>query len=354
MLENNHSPIHFKNLPLAKAADAIRDAGEPAFRFRQIIKWAYQKRVDSFTLMKNVSRSTQKKLAGNLSLEKLPLDTVLRSLHGDAIKLGFQVFDDPYVIECVLLIDGDRRTACLSSQVGCGLGCTFCETGLLGFIRNLTQEEIIGQLIGVNDYCAEQGDKLVTNIVFMGMGEALANFDNFRSSLAVIMHEDCFNIGARRITVSTAGVVPSIERLMAEGLTIGLAISLNSYSNDLRSRIMPINKKYPIETLVVIAGRYFKQTGRRVTFEYIVVEGETDTEAAAQALKKTLGSLPCKINLIPINPIAGSTAAAPSRRRLIQFADRLHSFGLAATVRTSRGSDVCGACGQLTVRELRG
>jgi 23S rRNA (adenine2503-C2)-methyltransferase len=348
------SPLtRLKNLPLEGVREAIIAAGEPKFRAQQVIKWVYQKRVGSFAEMSNVAKVTREKLAGLFTIEKLRTSDVIESQDKDAVKFGFGLIESSHVAESVLLVDGERRTACLSSQLGCGLGCSFCETGRLGFIRNLTQEEIVGQVIGINDYLARQSDKLVTNIVFMGMGEALSNFENFKASLSIIMDNDCFNIGGRRITVSTAGVIPSIERLMAEELNIGLAISLNAFSNERRSAIMPINKKYPIEALTRIAQRYFEKTGRRVTFEYVVIEGETDTAEAARALKKLLGDITCKINLIPINPITGSGANTPSRRVLVRFADTLHELGLAATVRTSRGGDIRGACGQLTARKIR-
>jgi 23S rRNA (adenine2503-C2)-methyltransferase len=352
MPENKSPLIRLKNLPLEKVQKTIIETGEPAFRAKQVIKWVYQKRVDSFDAMNNISKVTRQKLTDSFTIEKLKIAAIYESQNNDAVKFGFQLRDSPYMVESVLLIDGDRRTACLSSQLGCGLGCTFCETGRLGFIRNLSQEEIVGQIIGINDYLADHKDKLITNIVFMGMGEALSNFENFRSSLAIFMDNDCFNIGGRRITVSTAGVVPSIERLMAEGLNVGLAISLNAFSNRQRDLIMPVNKKYPIETLATIANRYFEKTGRRVTFEYVVLEGETDTPEAALALKKLLGGVICKINLIPINPTSGSDAVPPTHRQLMMFADRLHELGLAATVRASRGRDIRGACGQLTARKI--
>jgi 23S rRNA (adenine2503-C2)-methyltransferase len=340
--------VRIKNLPLPDLRQAIMGLGEPKFRAQQIIKWIYQKRVGSFAEMKNVAKETREKLSRTFCLEKLiPVKTIV-SPHKDAVKFAFKLVESEYCAESVLLIDGERRTACLSSQLGCGLGCTFCETGRLGFIRNLTQEEIIGQLIGINDHCASSNDKLVTNIVFMGMGEALSNFGNFRSSLDIIMDEECFLIGARRITVSTAGVVPSIDRLIAENLTIGLAVSLNHYSNELRSTIMPINKKYPIEAIVEAADRYTKATGRRVTFEYVVIPGETDTPEAATALKKLLGHGSAKINLIPLNPVTGSKKIVPVKDDAVRFSERLHALGLAATVRASRGRDISGACGQLT------
>jgi 23S rRNA (adenine2503-C2)-methyltransferase len=354
MTGNSSSFIHLKNLPLDQVRKTIVDSGEPPFRATQVIKWIYQQSVGSFDEMNNIAKATRQKLAEKYTIEKLKVAAVLKSRNNDAIKFGFQLVDSRHVAESVLLIDGERRTACLSSQLGCGLGCTFCETGRLGFLRNLTQEEMVGQIIGINDYLAETGDKPVTNIVFMGMGEALSNFDNFRTTLSIIMDNDCFDIGGRRITVSTAGVIPSIERLMAEDLNIGLAISLNSFSNEKRSSIMPINKKYPIESLVAVAERYFEKTGRRVTFEYIVVEGESDTPEAARALKKLLGRTTCKINLIPLNQVSGDCAASPSRRRLVAFSELLHAAGLSATVRTSRGQDICGACGQLTAREIGG
>jgi 23S rRNA (adenine2503-C2)-methyltransferase len=185
------------------------------------------------------------------------------------------------------------------------------------------------------------------------MGEALANFYAFRSSINIIMENDCFGIGGRRITVSTAGIIPSIERLMKENLNLGLAISLNAFSNKKRDRIMPINKTYPIETLVATAKRYFEKTGRRVTFEYVVIHGETDAPEAAHALKKLLGAITCKINLIPLNPISGKeTPASPSRTQLVAFSDLLHRLGLSATIRASRGQDIDGACGQLTARRI--
>ncbi|MCU0609928.1 MAG: 23S rRNA (adenine(2503)-C(2))-methyltransferase RlmN [Chitinispirillaceae bacterium] len=344
--------IRLKNLAPDALQTAITAAGEPAFRAQQIIKWLYQKRVDCFSAMKNVSGATREKFSRDFYIGKLALVKLMESPRGDAVKFGFRLIESDHTVECVLLVDGERRTACLSSQLGCGLGCTFCQTGRMGLIRNLTQDEILGQLIGINDYLAEKSGTPVTNIVFMGMGEALSNFDNFRSSLAVIMNEHAFGIGARRITVSTAGVVPSIERLLKENLTIGLAISLNSFSNEQRSAVMPINKKYPIESLVAVAKRYVEKTGRRVTFEYVLIAGETDTPAAAKALKKLLGAVSCKINCIPVNPVSGSGAAMPSRNRQHAFVDMLSGLGLTATLRSGRGRDIAGACGQLTAESL--
>ncbi|MDR2578615.1 MAG: 23S rRNA (adenine(2503)-C(2))-methyltransferase RlmN [Chitinispirillales bacterium] len=340
-----------KNLTLPELESFAVSIGEQKFRAKQIFKWIYQKRLSDFSEMSNMPKNLRAALSENASISKLEPRRIIESSHNDAVKFGFLLDDSKHIVESVLLIDGDRRTACVSSQLGCGLGCTFCEKAIIGFIRHLTLEEIIGQLIGINDYLFAKGDRLVTNIVFMGMGEALSNFDNFINALSIIMHEDAFNIGARRITVSTAGVIPSIERLMREDLTIGLAISLNAWNNELRSEMMPVNKKYPIERLVDIAKRYHNQTGRRVTFEYVLIKGVTDTDEAANALQKLLGGFPCKVNLIPVNPVSNvnNSVQSPSDRQTEEFSYKLHDRNLAATVRKSRGQDIMGACGQLTM-----
>ncbi len=349
-INENRFSISLTNLSVSELIEAIRSMGEPSYRSSQIMKWIYQKRVDNFDKMGNIPKKSQRLFQETFGLEKLKLLYCMESKHKDAVKFGFETNGKDGTIESVLLRDGDRRTACLSSQLGCALGCTFCETGKMGFVRNLRQDEILGQLIGMNDYCESKNDKPVTNIVFMGMGEALLNFDTFMTSLQIIMHDDAYNIGARRITVSTAGIVPAIERLMEQQLTIGLAISLNAFSNERRSAIMPVNKKYPIESLVIIAKQYERKTGRPVTFEYICVDGENDTPQAASALAVLLKGIKCKINVIPINPSTGCAAQSPSMKKLQAFADDLFRRGLLATVRKSRGRDISGACGQLAGR----
>jgi 23S rRNA (adenine2503-C2)-methyltransferase len=342
--------VNLKNRALPALEDFVLSLPEQRFRARQLFKWMYQKRLPDFSEMTNMPKTLRALLSERATIAKLETVRVLESAAGDAVKFAFAV-GAGYAVESVLLIDGDRRTACLSSQLGCGLGCAFCETAKLGFIRNLSQGEILGQLVGMNDYQAARGDKLVTNVVFMGMGEALGNYENFMGALSVIMHEDAFNAGARRITVSTAGVVPHIERLLGEGLSIGLAISLNACNDRMRGELMPINKKYPIASLIDVAKRYYARTARRVTFEYVLIEGRTDTPEAAEALGKLLGGFPCKVNLIPVNP-AAEALLAPNDAAVQRFADALYARGIAATVRKSRGRDISGACGQLTAELL--
>jgi 23S rRNA (adenine2503-C2)-methyltransferase len=347
--------IQIKNLSIDQFKKILTGMGEQKFRAGQIAKWIYGKRLDSFSLMGNIPKALRDHFTEIFSIQKMEPLVIRESKYGDAVKFGFNLVESPHIVESVLLMDENRRTACLSSQLGCGLGCIFCETAKMGFIRNLTQEEILGQLIGINDYLALKSDKEVTNIVFMGMGEALSNFENFRSSLRIIMDEEYFGIGGRKINVSTAGVIPSIERLMAENLNLGLAISLNSYSNESRNKLMPINESYPIEMLVAISRRYFEKTGRRVTFEYVVIDGETNTSEALTALEKLLGGLPCKINLIPVNPSKfDSHLKSPSDNMLMRFSDELEHRGLTVTVRKSRGQDIGGACGQLAVSNIDG
>jgi len=344
----NSNLTRLKNLSLSQIEEFVVGLGGKKFHGRQIYKWIYQKRLSCFDDMTNMAKPFRAQLQRCACIDKLEPRRVIESRFGDAVKFGFKLCESEHIAESVLLIDDNRRTACISSQLGCALGCSFCETGKLGFIRNLTQEEIIGQLIGINDYLISKGDKLITNVVFMGMGEALSNYNNFLSSLSIIMAEDGLNIGARRITVSTAGVIPSIEKLMKEDLTIGLAISLNAWNNELRNSYMPINRKYPIEQLVEIAKKYHNKTGRRVTFEYVLINGITDTSDAAAALHKLLGGFPCKINLIPVNPAGNKEYDSPNESQVVRFSEELHRRGLAATIRRSRGQDISGACGQLT------
>ncbi len=341
-----HMRQRITDLTLEQVREVIDELGEPAFRARQVIKWVYQKRVDAFSAMTNIAKATRVKLADALAIDKLAVHSRLESAAGDAVKFGYRVGAGES-IESVLLYDGKRRTACISSQLGCALGCAFCETGAMGFRRQLTQGEIVGQLIAMNDYLELQGDKYITNIVFMGMGEALLNFEPFASTVAIIMHEDGFCLSGRRITVSTAGVVPGIYRLIDSGLPVQLAISLNSYNDQRRSEIMPINKKYPLRELMKAARAFAATSQWPVTFEYVVIAGENDTAEARRELCGLLKNLRCKINLIPINPSHTLGLAEPDENRLNSFGAALRNCGLTVTVRRSRGRDIDGACGQL-------
>lgn len=339
------------DLSLQQLQQALQHMKEPSFRYKQVLNWIYQKRVSCFDDMRNVASATRQKLQDLFCLQKLTVKYLLESKQGDAVKFGFTVGEEDAVIESVLLYDGKRRSLCISSQMGCKLGCVFCETGKMGFVRNLSLHEITGQLIGANDYLAAHTDKPVTNIIFMGMGEALDNFETFLCALEIIRLESCFDLAGRRVTVSTAGVIPHIERLMEMRLPVKLAISLNASSNAKRSAIMPVNKRYPIEDLVKISREYYNKTGNLVTFEYVLIHDETDTDQDMHELVKLLKGLPCKINLIPINPYTDTTRSAPSPQDIDRFVEPLADRGIYVTVRKSRGQDICGACGQLASRK---
>ncbi len=336
---------NFRDLSLAALRDAVKDIEEPSYRTGQLLKWTYCKRAAAFDTMRNIPKRLRGRLASSFTLAKLPVSRVIQSEAGDAVKFGFPAPGG--CIESVLLYDGRRRTACLSSQLGCALGCVFCETGRMGFIRNLDLAEITGQMVALNDYLERRSDKMVTNVVFMGMGEALFNFERFTETVELLTHGDAFNLARRRITVSTAGVVPSINRLAEQGPHVGLAISLNTYCDSLRNEIMPVNRRYPIQSVTAAAGEYARKTGLTVTYEYVVVAGENDTPRAARALRSLLDPSLCKINLIPLNPTSSATGNRPSDRAMESFGRRLRDMGMTVTHRRSRGSDIAGACGQL-------
>lgn len=341
-----------RNFTLGQLDEVFRALGQPAFRVGQVLKWLYQKRVDSFDQMTNMSKGLRDALGERFALSRLRQEYRLESRDCDAVKFGFLAGSGGETVESVVLIDGKRRTACLSSQLGCALNCAFCETGRMGLVRNLTLFEIVGQLVAINDFLASRDDKDVTNIVFMGMGEAFANMGTFIHALEIIISDNAFGVGRRRITVSTAGLVPAIREFMRRGPRIGLAISLNTYSNEKRDRLVPINRKYPIEELVRAAREYAHWYGQWITFEYVVIDGENNTPEAAVALSRYLKGIACKVNLIGVNPSTGIDFASPSPEVVNDFAGELMKHGLSVTVRKSRGRDILGACGQLASRSV--
>jgi len=336
-----------KNLTADELREWTAAQGEPAFRSRQLLKWIYSKRLDSFGPMDDLPKAARAKFAASATIRKLAERRVLSSKAGDAVKFVFGLEGSGGSVESVLLYDDKRRTACLSSQLGCALGCAICATARMGFVRNLSQAEIVGQLIGINDYLAARADNLVDHVVFMGMGEALSNFEPFQRACALIMDPDGFALSGRRITVSTAGVVPSIERLARQGPPVGLAVSLNEFSDERRDRLMPVNRRYPIERVVAAARGFVERTGRALTFEYVVIEGENDGRDAVDALCRLLRGLRCKVNCIPLSKGPYRRGKTSSARSAGAFADALFRRGLIATVRKSRGGDIRGACGQL-------
>jgi 23S rRNA (adenine2503-C2)-methyltransferase len=326
--------------------ELVSDLGQPAYRTRQILDWLYVKGVRDVGEMTNLSKSLRKELMARTALTSLRQVALRESATGEAVKFLFEL-PQGQRIESVLIFDGDRRTVCLSSQVGCPLDCKFCATGRMGLIANLGAGQIVDQLLQVSLFARERGER-VTNVVMMGMGEPLLNYEQVVRALKLMRLEEGLGLGGRKITVSTAGYLPGIRKLAQEDLNVGLAISLNATTDEMRERLMPINRKYKIADLLQAAREYFDLRGRRVTFEYVLMAGLTDTQEDARRLAGLTRGIPCKINLIPYNEHqADGPFRRPARKHLEQFYRTLEECGAAFTVRESRGRDIDAACGQL-------
>ncbi|MGM0442579.1 MAG: 23S rRNA (adenine(2503)-C(2))-methyltransferase RlmN [Fibrobacterota bacterium] len=326
--------------------DLIASMGEKKFRSTQILEWAYKKRVSSFEEMRNIPRALRYALAERIAFFPAQVVSRRESPQDRTRKYLFKS-DEGHLYEAVLLRKQARNTLCVSSQIGCSLGCVFCETGRMGFVRNLSAGEILAQAAAVQ---ADIPEQRITNIVFMGMGEALLNFDAFRQALRGFSQDSAFAIGRRRITVSTAGYVPGITRLIQEKIDVELAISLNASNDRERSALMPINQQYPLEDLVAAARKYARFRGRSVTFEYVLIHGKTDSMQNASEVVSLLQGGPFKVNLIPLNSCSDSSLASPPHERIQSFRFYLEKHGLTATIRISGGEDIEGACGQLAAR----
>ena len=322
----------------------LESKDEKSFRAQQIWEWIYAKGVWSFADMKNLSQSLRDQLARDFVLKPFAIDKKEISEDGTT-KFLFDL-DDHQKIETVLIPTDSRTTVCVSTQAGCKFGCRFCASGIGGWIRNLTCAEIVTQIQHVKEE-SRKHDKPLSHIVFMGIGEPFDNFDNLMKAIRIINDKKGFNIGARRITVSTCGVIPKIKLLAVEGLQIELAISLHGFDNPSRNVLMPVNRKYPFDDLMEACREYIKATKRQITFEYILIKDVTCTDEAVMALKKAFSGLICKMNLIPYNPVSEFDHQTPLRKEMYLFRDRLAEFGVHATIRTPRGRDISGACGQL-------
>jgi 23S rRNA (adenine2503-C2)-methyltransferase len=341
-----------KSLQLPDLQMKMQDFAEPAYRAAQLTEWLYQKRAQSWEAMTDLPRSLRERLAAEFSLSKMETVRLLGSAD-TTCKFLFRLTDDS-LIESVLIPASpalygersDRRTICISTQVGCAYGCKFCASGLDGFSRNLTSSEIVDQVIEVERASGERVD----NIVFMGMGEPLANLNNLLAAIRIINAPWGLGIGARHITVSTSGLAPQIRKLADEPLQIRLAISLHGASDEVRSQIMPVNRRYNIETLLSACEYYVSRKKQRLTFEYILIAGLNDADEEAHLLARHVRRLSAKINLIPYNTVEGLEWTRPSRSRQEQFLAILKRHGVAATLRTEKGHDIAAACGQLRLQ----
>lgn len=355
------------DLSYPQLKELVRSLGEPAYRADQILWWIYGKLAVSFEEMTDLPQSLRQKLAKAASLSSLtPLDEKI-SADGQTRKVLFRL-DDGKTIESNLMLyekasSRERRTVCVSTQVGCAIGCSFCATGQQGFERNLGPGEIIGQVLYfMRLVSAELQDnkeqsaarRPVTNVVFMGMGEPLANYEAVWQAVVTLNAKQGLVLGARQITISTAGLVPQIKRLAGESIHVELAVSLHAANDPLRNKLVPVNKKYPLSQLIPACRDYFKKTGRRPTFEYALFQGVNDSVNHARELAHLLEGMNCQVNLIAGNPTTCKEFAPSSMKKVLAFQKALKDSGVTGTVRVSRGVDIEAGCGQLRSRYIRG
>ena len=322
--------------------------GEKAFRASQVMKWIHQHGVVDFAEMSNLSKALRLRLDDAAVLD-LPEVSAKQASNDGTIKWLLRLADGN-AIETVYIPEAGRGTLCVSSQVGCSLNCSFCSTARQGYNRNLTTAEIIAQLWVANRELgySPDGDRVVTNVVMMGMGEPLLNFDNVVAAMRIMMDDFAYGLSKRRVTVSTAGVVPAMDRL-GDTLDMRLAVSLHATNDELRNELVPVNKKYPLKELMAACRRFIdKQNSRsRITFEYVLLDGVNDKPEHARELIKLLKGIPTLMNLIPFNPFEGSGYNTSSKKAVSRFSEILHNAGMTTVVRKTRGEDIDAACGQL-------
>lgn len=331
-----------RDLSFPELSEYLKAQNEQPFRAAQIFDWIYKKDVASFDAMKNLSSELREKLKKDFFFAPQTFETEAKST--DRTKKYLFTLADGEKVETVLIPTVERTTVCVSTQAGCKFGCKFCASGIGGWMRNLTCAEIVSQVLFTKKAA---GDVALSNIVFMGVGEPLDNYDNLLKAIRLINSPEGMNFAARRITISTCGVIPRIRQLSKEGLQVELAISLHGYDNESRNVLMPVNKKYPFEDLIAACREYAAATKRQITFEYILIKNVTCSDQAARQLGKFLKGLICKMNLIPYNKVEEFDHETPSRSEIYAFRDKLEEHGVHATVRTPRGPDVAAACGQL-------
>ena len=322
-------------------------AGESKFRGEQLFEWLYRHGISSFDSMLNINKSFREHLNEHFILHTLTVENSLPSEEDKSVKILFRTRDDHF-IETVSMVENNRHTVCLSSQVGCVLDCHFCATGELGLKRNLSTGEIVDQLI----YVRENTDQPITNVVFMGMGEPFHNYDNVLNASDIFHSPKGFNLASTRITISTAGLLPQINKFIKEKRRYKLAISLNASNDKVRTEIMPINKKWSINDLIKSGKEYSNQKKRLIMFEYVLLKGINDSEEDALELARLLQGIPCKINLIPYNEIEGEYQR-PDETTITKFSEILHNYRdeYRVLVRWSKGQDIAAGCGQLAGRK---
>ena len=339
-------PVH--DLLKRELVEFCTTAGQPKYRASQIWQWLYVQRVTGWSDMRNIPKSLRRELDGAFAIDPVRIQEATGD-EGDVRKILVGLRDGERV-EQVLIPARRRNTVCVSSQVGCRFRCAFCASGQAGFSRNLAAGEIVAQVLAA---ARDLGDK-PTHVVFMGIGEPFDNYDRVLKAVRIINDGDGLNIGARRITISTCGIVPGIERLAGEGLQVELSVSLHAPTNELRSRLMPVNGKYPLGDLIPACRDYAARTNRIVTFEYTLIGGINDSVAQARKLAELLAPLPCRVNLIPLSPVEEFEGDPPAPGAAQDFVGTLGEAGINATLRKSRGTPLSAACGQLRAsKEVR-
>lgn len=335
-------------LTLPELQDWLKSVGEAPFRARQIFEWIYQKGATSFEKMTNIGKELRTKLANSLQFPTIKLIKTQKS--DETTKFLWELADGKRV-ESVLIYSFDRRTVCLSSQVGCPARCAFCASGKEGLIRNLTSAEIVEQALHINSYLHEQEGSRVSHLVYMGMGEPLENYEAVLKSVKILHNEEGLLISQRRITISTVGIIEGIRRLAnEEDFRVNLVLSLHAPNQNLRKKIIPFARKYALEDLLKAMDYYAEQTKRDITFEYTLIAQINDSEDHAAELAKLLRGKQCTVNLIPYNPVAGLRLSRPDKTNVVRFREILESAGINVTWRYTKGDDIAAACGQLALQ----
>ncbi|GLR14487.1 dual-specificity RNA methyltransferase RlmN [Chitinimonas prasina] len=339
--------VNLLDFDAQRFATFLEERGEKPFRAKQLMRWIHHFGVSDFAAMTDIAKVTREKLAAEAVIT--PPSLMLEQASEDGTRKWLLDVGTGNGVEAVFIPEDDRGTLCVSSQVGCALECTFCSTGRQGFNRNLSTAEIIGQLWWANKALGRdpKGDRIVSNVVMMGMGEPLANFDNVVAAMRLMLDDHAYGLSRRRVTLSTSGLVPQMDRLR-EACPVALAVSLHAPNDALRDEIVPINKKYPLKELMAACQRYLEKAPRDfITFEYVMLDGVNDTMEHARQLVALVKDVPCKFNLIPFNPFPNSGYDRSKPDAIRRFRDHLIQAGYIVTVRKTRGDDIDAACGQL-------
>jgi 23S rRNA (adenine2503-C2)-methyltransferase len=332
---------------LAELEEWLRERGHPVFRATQVFNWVYRHHVTDYGRMRNLPLEVRDLLATELPLAALTAVQEIETDDGDTLKVLYRTADGQ-TLETVLMFYRDRATVCVSCQVGCAVGCSFCATGMMGLMRNLSAGEMVAQVVDMA-LRARERDRPLTNVVMMGMGEPFHNYDAVMKMVSILHEPQGMHIGARRITVSTSGVVPMIDRLADAAHQVNLAISIHAGTDQLRSQLVPLNRRWPLDDLIAAIRRYIERTGRRVSFEYAMLSGVNTSDDDARQLARRLKGLLCHVNLIPYNPTPTAPYERPGPAMIERFAAIIRDAGIPVTVRYSRGVEIAAACGQLHV-----